>query len=73
MIFIHSLYLLFILIPITAMVSYRFKWGAKYTVTSPRTITVCLAESCFNTYLEFRYILISRRPMFSPNYLHFMT
>lgn len=29
MIFIHSLYLLFILIPITAMVSYRFKWGSK--------------------------------------------
>lgn len=47
--------------------------GAKYTVTSPRTITVCLTESCFNTYLEFRYILIFRQPMFSPNYLHFMT
>lgn len=29
MIFIHSLYLLFILISITAMVSYPFKWGSK--------------------------------------------
>ena len=36
--------------------------GAKCTVRSPRSITVCLAESCFNTNLEFLYILIFRRP-----------
>ena len=68
---------LVILNPITTMVLpwYRIdsNRGAKCTVRSPRLITVCLAESCFNTYLEFLYILIFRRPMFSPNYLHFMT
>lgn len=73
MIFIHSLYLLFILYLVLQWYRIHSNGGAKYIVTSPRRITVCLAESCFNTNLEFRYILIFRRPMCSPNYLHFMT
>lgn len=57
---------LVILNPITAMVCIDSNRGAKCTVRSPRLITVCLAESCFNTNLEFLYILIFRRPISAP-------